>query len=186
MLENNIQMALSQQMIELEDAIDLRNIKNVKLANQLLKVRRKKKQERDQLIQEKNIKTQAEANASSQKQAAEAEVQKDQALTASKMQLEQGKAELEKQRLLHEAQIKKELMNHEFAINMRLKQAELQVVNSKEAEKEDRKDERTRIQASQQSELIDQRNNNKPPKKFESMGNDSLGDLGNLGMYDPR
>ena len=107
MLENNIQMALSQQMIELEDAIDLRNIKNVKLANQLLKVRRKKKQERDQLIQEKNIKTQAEANASSQKQAAEAEVQKDQALTASKMQLEQGKAELEKQRLLHEAQIKK-------------------------------------------------------------------------------
>ena len=102
------------------------------------------------------------------------------------MQLEQGKAELEKQRLLHEAQIKKELMNHEFAINMRLKQAELQVVNSKEAEKEDRKDERTRIQASQQSELIDQRNNNKPPKKFESMGNDSLGDLGNLGMYAPR
>ena len=85
-----------------------------------------------------------------------------------------------------EAMIKKELMNHEFAINMRLKQAELQVVNSKEAEKEDRKDERTRIQASQQSELIDQRNNNKPPKKFESMGNDSLGDLGNLGMYDPR
>jgi len=186
MLENNIQMALSQQMIELEDAIDLRNIKNVKLANQLLKVRRKKKQERDQLIQEQNIKTQAEANANSQKQAAEAEVQKDQALTASKMQLEQGKAELEKQRLLHEAQIKKELMNHEFAINMRLKQAELQVINSKETEKEDRKDERTRIQASQQSELIDQRNNNKPPKKFESMGNDSLGDLGNLGMYDPR
>ena len=90
------------------------------------------------------------------------------------MQLELGKAELEKQRLLHEAQIKKELMNHEFAINMRLKQAELQVVNSKEAEKEDRKDERTRIQASQQSELIDQRKTDKPPKNFESMSDTTL------------
>ena len=77
-------------------------------------------------------------------------------------------------------------MNHEFMINMRLKNMELNLANSKEKEKEDRKDERTRIQASQQSELIDQRNNNKPPKKFESMGNDSLGDLSNLGMFDPR
>ena len=186
MLENNIQMALAQQMIDLEDAIDLRDIKNIKLANQLLKVRRKKKRERDELQQEKNIQTQANANAQAQKVAAEAEVQKDQALTASKMQLEQGKAELEKTKLVHEAQIKKELMNHEFMINMRLKNMELQTVKEKEKGKEDRKDERTRIQASQQSELIDQRNNNKPPKKFESMGNDSLGDLGNLGMYDPR
>ena len=186
MLENNIQMALAQQMIELDDAIDLRTIKNVKLANQLLKVRRKKKQERDQLLQEKNIQTQAQANAEAQKVAAEAEVQKSQALVQTQMQLEQGKAQLENQKLMQEAAIKKELMNHEFMINMRLKNMELNLANSKEKEKEDRKDERTRIQASQQSELIDQRNNNKPPKKFESMGNDSLGDLSNLGMFDPR
>ena len=102
------------------------------------------------------------------------------------MQLEQGKAELDAKRLMQEAAIKKELMNHEFMINMRLKNMELNTAKEKEKGKEDRKDERTRIQASQQSELIDQRNNNKPPKKFESKGNDSLGDLGNLCMYDPR
>jgi hypothetical protein len=186
MLENNIQMALTQQSIELEDVIDLRDIKNVKLANQLLKVRRKKKREKDQELQERNIRTQADANAQAQKIAAEAEVQKNQALTQTQMQLEQGKAELDAKRLMQEAAIKKELMNHEFMINMRLKNMELNTVKEKEKGKEDRKDERTRIQASQQSELIDQRNNNKPPKKFESKGNDSLGDLGNLGMFDPR
>ena len=186
MLENNIQMALTQQSIDLEDAIDLRDINNVKLANQLLKVRRKKKREKDQELQERNIKTQADANAKAQQVAAQAEVQKNQALMQSTMQLEQGKADLESKKLIQEAQIKKELMNHEFMINMRLKNLELNVVKEKEKGKEDRKDERTRIQASQQSELIDQRNNNKPPKKFESMGNDSLGGLGNLGQFDPR
>ena len=186
MLENNIQMALTQQSIDLEDAIDLRDINNVKLANQLLKVRRKKKREKDQELQERNIKTQADANAKAQQVAAQAEVQKNQALMQSTMQLEQGKADLESKKLIQEAQLKKELMNHEFMINMRLKNLELNVVKEKEKGKEDRKDERTRIQASQQSELIDQRNNNKPPKKFESMGNDSLGGLGNLGQFDPR
>jgi len=186
LLENNIQVALGQQMIDLEDAIDLRNIKNVKLANELLKVRRKKKRERDELLQQKNIETQANANAQAQKVAAQAEVQKNQALMQSTMQLEEAKMMLGQKKMQQEAQIKKELMNHEFMINMRLKNMELNVTKNKETNKEDRKDERTRIQASQQSELIDQRNNNKSPKKFESMGNDSLGNLGNLGSFDPR
>ena len=186
LLENNIQVALGQQMIDLEDAIDLRNIKNVKLANELLKVRRKKKRERDELLQQKNIETQANANAQAQKIAAQAEVQKNQALMQSTMQLEEAKMMLEAKKMKEEALIKKELMNHEFMINMRLKNMELNIVKEKEGKKEDRKDERTRIQASQQSELIDQRNNNKAPKKFESMGNDSLGGLGDLGSFDPR
>ena len=186
LLENNIQVALGQQMIDLEDAIDLRNIKNVKLANELLKVRRKKKRERDELLQQKNIETQANANAQAQKIASEAEVQKQQALMQSSMQLEEAKMMLAQKKMQQEAIIKKDLMNHEFMINMRLKNMELNVTKSKETNKEDRKDERTRIQASQQSELIDQRNNNKSPKKFESMGNDSLGNLGNLGSFDPR
>ena len=177
LLENNIQVALGQQMIDLEDAIDLRDIKNVKLANQLLKVRRKKKRERDELLQTKNIETQANANAQAQKVAAEAEVQKNQALMASTMQLEEAKMMLEQKKMMAEAQIKKELMNHEFMINMKLKNMELNVNKSKETGKEDRKDERTRIQASQQSELIDQRSNNKAPKKFESVGNDNLGGI---------
>jgi len=185
MLENNIQVALSKGLIDLEDAIDVRNIKNIKLANELLKVRRKQKAERDQQLQEQNIKAQADANAEAQKVAAEAEVQKQQALVQTSLQLEEGKALLEGSKLMKEAAIKKELMNHEFLINMRLKEMELKVVKEKETEKEDRKDERTKIQASQQSELIDQRSNNKPPKNFESMGNDTLGGI-DLGSFDPR
>ena len=53
-------------------------------------------------------------------------------------------------------------------------------------EKEDRKDERTKIQASQQSELIEQRKNNTPPKKFESAGNDILSGDFSLGAFDPK
>ena len=186
MLENNIQAAIAQQGIELEDAIDLREIKNVKLANQLLKIRRKKKLERDQQLQERNIKAQADANAEAQQVAAQAEVQKNQVLTQNEMQVEEQKAKFKEAEMVKEAQLKKELMNHEFRLNMRLKNMEGQIGNQKEKYKEDRKDERTKLQASQQSELIDQRNNGTPPKKFESAGNDILGGGFDLGVFDPR
>ena len=186
MLENNIQMALTQQTIDLEDAIDLREIKNVKLANQLLKIRRKKKMEADQAAQQQNIQAQAQANAEAQQVAAQAEVQKQQALTQQKLQLEQAKSKFELERLMQEVNLKKELMNHEFMINMRLKGMELETVNAKEKYKEDRKDQRTKIQASQQSELIDQRKSNKPPKNFESSSNDILGGGVGLNQFDPR
>ena len=84
-----------------------------------------------------------------------------------------------------EAEIKIKLMQKEFDFNMQLKGADLQVIKDKEKFKEDRKDERTKIQASQQSELIDQRKNNKPPKNFESSGFDNLGGFG-LEQFEPR
>ena len=186
LLENNIQVALAQKNIELEDAIDVREIKNLKLANQLLKLRRKKKIERDQMIQQQNIQAQAQANAQAQQVAAQAEVQKQQALTQNQLQLEQAKSQLSTQKLQSEALLKKELMNHEFQINMRLKEMEIESLKTKESNKEDRKDERTRIQASQQSELIEQRKNNTPPKKFESTSNDILSGDFDLGMFEPR
>jgi len=186
LLENNIQMALTQQSIDLEDAVDLRVIKNVKLANQLLKIRRKKKQQKDQQIQQENMRVQAEANAQAQQVAAQAEVEKNQAIVQSQLQLEQGKAQLESQKMMQEAKLKKALMAYEFQLNMQLKQAETENIDKKEKYKEDRKDERTRIQASQQSELIDQRNSGKPPKKFESTGNDNLGTGFDLGQFMPR
>ena len=186
MLENNIQQALQQQGINLEDAIDIREIKNVKLANQLLKLKRKKKQEDDQVIQQQNIKAQAQANAEAQQVAAQAEVQKNQALTQSQLQLEQGKAQIDFEKLQLEAKLKKELMNHEFQLNMQIEQMKANTAKNNETSKEDRKDERTKIQASQQSELIDQRNNNKPPKKFESSGNDIMGGGFGLNAFDPR
>ena len=186
LLENNIQVALAQKTIDLEDAIDIREIKNIKLANQLLKIRRSKKLQRDQLMQQQNIQAQAQANAQAQQVAAQAEVQKNQANASVQAQLEQVKANLDIEKMRIEAEAKKSLMDHEFQINMQLKKLEVDALKSREKEKEDRKDERTRIQASQQSELIDQRKAGKPPKKFESAGNDILGGGFNLGSFEPK
>tara|TARA_Y100000592_G_C5471425_1_gene319725 strand:+ start:109 stop:2526 length:2418 start_codon:yes stop_codon:yes gene_type:complete len=184
-LENNIQMALQQQQINLEDAIDVREVKNLKLANQLLKVRRKRKQQLDQQIAQQNIQSQSEANAQSSQAAAAAEIQKQQGVAESKVQIAQAQSQFDIQKLEREAAIKKELMQFEFDLNIKLKEAESNVINNKEKFKEDRKDERTKIQASQQSELIEQRKTGKPPKNFESAGMDNLGGFG-LEQFDPR
>ena len=186
LLENNIQMALQAGLIELADAIDLREVRSIKLANQLLKIRRSQKLEKDQMMQQQNIQAQAQANAQAQQVAAQAEVQKNQALTQSQAQLEQVKSDLRMQEMMQEVDVKKQLMDHEFYINYTLKQMEVDGVKGKEKEKEDRKDERTKIQASQQSELIDQRKTGAPPKKFESAGNDILGGGFNLGGFEPK
>ena len=186
MLENNIQMALQQQMIELADAIDLREIKNIKLANQLLKIRRAKKLEKDQAMQQQNIQAQAQANQQSAQAAAQSEMQKDQAKAQIETTLLQTKAQMEAQKMQQEVMYKKELMQMEFEMNMQLKSMEVEATKGKETQKEDRKDQRTKIQATQQSEMIDQRNNQKPPKNFESAGNDILGGGFDLGSFDPR
>ena len=186
MLENNIQMALQQQNIELEDAIDLREIKNIKLANQLLKIRRKQKQERDRANQLQNIQAQAQANQQSAQAAAQVDLQKKQAEAQTDMQIEQMRAQMDAQKQAQEVNYKKELMALEFQYNMQLKGIEVDGMKEREKQKEDRKDERTKIQATQQSELIDQRKTNKPPKNFESAGNDILGGNFDLGSFDPR
>ena len=186
LLENNIQVAIAQNNIELEDAIDIRMIKNVKLANQLLKLRRKKKQERDQKTQQQNIQAQAQANAQAQQVAAQAEVQKQQALTQSKIQLEQAKSQLDTNKLYREAELKKQLMQMEFQMNMALAKVKTEAESGAMNKKEDRKDERTKIQASQQSELIDQRKTGRPPKNFESAGNDIISGNFNLGAFEPK
>jgi hypothetical protein len=188
LLENNIQMALQQQTIDLEDAIDLREINSIKLANQLLKIRRVKKQERDRQLQLENIQAQTESNTQAAQNAAQMEIQKQQALTQSDAQLEQLKAQLELQKMEREIQAKQQLMELEFNYNMRLKGMEIETIKGKEKEKEDRKDERTRIQASQQSELIEQRKGHQSAKKFESSGNDILGgeNIGDMSMFGPR
>ena len=186
LLENNIQQALAKDQIYLEDAIDIREIKNIKLANQLLKVRRRKKLEQDQQRQQANIQAQADANSQNTQVAAQMEVQKNEALTSQKAQLIQIEAELEMQKMQQEKELKKELMKYEFDLNMALKDKDSQMLNDKEKYKEDRKDERTRIQASQQSKLIEQRKDRKGEQEFESAGNDTMGSGFNLEMFEPR
>ena len=185
-LENNIQMALQQQSIELEDAIDLREIRNIKLANQMLKIRRKRKAKKDQQVQQQNIQMQTQANTQAAQNAAQIEARKEQLLNQSKLQLEQAKTQFEAQKMQQEVEHKKELMALEFQYNMQLKGVETEGLKQREKEKEDRKDERTKIQASQQSEMIEQRKTGKPPKNFESAGNDILGGGFNLGGFEPR
>ena len=185
LLENNVQMAIQQQVIELADAIDIREIRNIKLANQLLKIRRKQKLDKDQALQERNMQMQSQTNQQAAQSAAQAEIQKNQAITASQAELEQLKAQLASQKMMQEVEHKKELMQMEFQMNMQLKGVEAEGKRVGEKEKEDRKDERTKIQATQQSEMIEQRNGGKPPKNFESAGNDILGGGFDLGSFDP-
>ena len=183
-LAANISASLQQGSIDIEDAIDIREIKNLKLANQMLKLKRKKKLEREQAVTQQNIQAQAEANAQASEKAAMAEVQKQQALTSEKVAIEQAKSQFEIQRMEREAQIKKQLMATEFEYNMQLAQAQIGATKSKEAEIEDRKDKRVKIQGTQQSELIQQRQTEGMPKNFESQGNDVMGGF-DLSSFDP-
>jgi hypothetical protein len=185
LLEQNIQIALKAGQIDLEDAIDIREVANLKLANQMLKKRRKDKAARDQQAQQANIQAQAQANAQATESAALAETQKQQVLTEQKMQLEKAKSDFEIQKMEREAQVKQQLMELEFNYNMQLTQAQGRAKIDEDKFKEDRKDERTKIQATQQSELIDQRKNDLLPKNFESAGNDTMGGFG-LEQFEPR
>ncbi len=185
-LENNIQQALAKDQIYLEDAIDVREIKNIKLANQFLKVRRKKKLELDQKRQQQNIQAQADANSQNTQVAAQMEIQKNEAITGQKAQLAEMEANLELQKMEQEKNLKKELMSYEFELNMALKDKENESFTNKEKFKEDRKDERTRIQATQQSKLIEQRKDRKGEQEFESAGNDTMGSGFNLEQFEPR
>ena len=184
-LEQNIQVALQSGGIDLDDAIDVRQISNLKLANQLLKLKRKEKGARDQQAAQANIQAQAQANAQASEAAAMAEVQKQQALAETKVQIEKAKSDFEITRMEQEALIKKQLMAEEFSYNMQLAQIQASAATKKEQEIEDRKDKRVKIQGTQQSELIDQRKNDLLPKDFESAGNDNLSGFG-LEQFEPR
>ena len=167
-LEQNIQVALSSGGIDLEDAIDIRQIRNLKLANQMLKQKRRRKMQHDRQMQMEMNQQQAQANADAAQQAAESEVQKQQALTAEKVSLEEAKSQFEIQRMQTEAQIKRELMAEEFNYQMQLEQMKVNREIQREQEIEDRKDNRTRIAGTQQSQMISQRQNNEMPKDFEN------------------
>ncbi len=184
-LEQNIQIALKNNGIDLEDAIDIRQIKNLKLANQLLKQKRKKKIKRDQAQQKQMIDAQAQANAKASEAAAMAEVQKNQAMTESKVQIEQAKSQFEIQRMQTELTVKQQLMAQEFEYQKQLAQIKLGVESEKEKEIEDRKDKRVKLQGTQQSQLINQRQNDSAPVDFEGTDSSQLGTFGLQNMMPP-
>jgi hypothetical protein len=183
-LEANIQIALQQQTIDLEDAIDIRNIKNIKLGNELLKVKRRKRMEKQQQDKQMEYQMQMQTNMQTQQAAAEQKAQLFQMESQSKIQIKQAEAEYAIQQLRAEADLKKELMAIEFDYNMQLKGMESDQLMSREKEKEKAKDNRIDLQATRQSDLINQRKNNLPPLNFES-NEDSL-DGFDLESFSPR
>jgi hypothetical protein len=173
MLEANIQVSLQQQTIDLEDAIDIRMINNIKLANELLKLKRRKRMEQKQKEQEMQFQMQMQSNIQSQQAAAESKAQLIQLEAQSKIQLREAEMNFAVQQMQAEAAIKAQLMDQEFQYNMQLKGIETDNLMKREEKKEEAKDKRVDLQATRQSELINQRKNNLPPLNFES-SEDSL------------
>jgi hypothetical protein len=183
-LEQNVQMALSKGSIDLEDAIDIREIRNLKLANQLLKVKRKAKQEREDKQAATSQAAQAQQQMQSQKMAADTAMQKIQMESQSKMQLKQAETAFEIEKMKNEVMFKGQLMDKEFQMNMQLRGMEAEQMKSREDQREGAKSSRISQQNSEQSKLINQRKNNLPPMSFES-NEDSL-DGFDLSEFDPR
>ena len=175
-LEQNIQIALKSGQIDLADAIDIREVKNLKLANQMLKFRRKKKAKADQAAAQANIQAQAQANQQTAEKAILAEMQKQQALTESTVQIEQAKSQFEIQRMEMKAQLDMKALEIRYQFDMQLKQMDVSRVKEREQFIEDRKDNRTKLQATQQSSMIQQRQQELLPTDFETQSNpQSLG-----------
>jgi len=184
-LEENIQVALQSQGIDLEDAIDLRQIKNLKLANQMLKIKRKAKGEKEQANQQANIQAQAAAQAETAEKTAMAEVQKQQAISGANVEYEKAKSQFEKDRMQLQAQLDQQKMQMQHQFDMQLKQLEGENTSKKEALIEDRKDKRSKMEATQQSELISQRQNDSMPINFEEQEMPMAGAMGPMGPPPP-
>ena len=183
-LEENIQIALSKGNIELEDAIDIRTIKNVKLANEMLKVKKRNKLKAMQKREDEQSAIQMQINMQSQQAAAEQRMQLAQAEAQSKIAVEQARHQFEMEKMQAEVQAKEYLMSVEFSYESQLRGMETDNLSKREKAKEDAKDKRVDLQATRQSELIEQRQKGLPAKNFES-SNDSLGDF-DLESFMPR
>ena len=184
MLEQNIQMALSQKDISLEDAIDIRELNNLKMANQLLKLKRKKRQEAEQAQREQEQQMQAQMQMQAQQAKSQGEMQKIQMESQAKIQYRQADVAFEIEKLKNEAQLKRELMQTEFEFQMQLKGMEQQNLQSRESEREKSKDRRISQQSTQTSKMIEQKKRDLPAINFES-NEDSL-DGFDLAEFEPR
>ena len=173
LVENNIQIALSRDQISLDDVIDIRQIKNIKLANQLIKFRRAKKQAQDQQMAERNIAAQSQANAQAAQAAEMAKGQSEMMKTEAKTKLAEAQSSFDIRKLQVEAETKKGLMQFEFDLNAKLKKMEL------DAKKEIAG---TKIT---DSDISGPPSISKPQKSFESKGNDVLGGI-DLSSFEPR
>ena len=183
-LEANVQMALSKGDINLEDAIDIRELKNLKLANQLLKMKRIKKQEREEKMMIQKQDMMAQQQMQSQEFAAQAAMQQLQLDTQSKMQIKQAEVAFDIEKLKAEAELKRMLMAEEFKYQMQIAGVKETALADRDTMKEESKAKRISQQNSEQSKLINQRKNNLPPLSFES--NEDTLDGFDMAQFEPR
>ena len=177
-------MALSKGDISLEDAIDIRELHNLKMANQLLKLKRKRRQEQEQQQRMQEQQMQAEMQMQAQQAKAQAEAQKIQMESQAKIQYRQADVAFEIEKLKAEAELKRNLMSTEFQFQMQIKGVEQAGLDQREQNREKAKDKRISQQSTEQSKLIEQRKNNLPAINFES-NEDSL-DGFDLAEFEPR
>ena len=156
-LEQNIQIALAQKEIDLEDAIAIRQLKDVDQAERLLIIRRQKRIKMQQMMQQENIQAQAQANAQTAQVASQAKMQEDQLRIQLEMQKMEAEFNMKSMLLEKEYQLRMQLETQKGQIDIEV--ADIQSGGGKELEtmKEDRKDERVKKQAVEQSKLISQR-----------------------------
>lgn len=173
MLNQNIQAALSAGKIEIDDAIDIRDIKNIKIASQLLKLKKKKKEERDQELQQKTFEAQSQSQAQLAQATSQSKMQVIQMESQTEAQLEQMKHEMAKEKMKLDFEYKSQLLEMELGYKNNDKERDTQMLVKREQDKEDRKDERTKLQASQQSKLIKQRTDKGEPVNFDEEDGDS-------------
>jgi hypothetical protein len=183
-LEANINMALSKGDINLEDAIDIREIRNLKLANQLLKMKRIAKQDREEQMQMQQQAMQSQQALKSQEMAQQMAMQQSQMEIQGKMQLKQAEVAFDIEKMNNEAQLKQQLMDVEFQYQMQVKGMVESNIQTRDTQKEEAKSDRISQQNTQQSKLINQRKNNLPSQNFES-NEDSL-DGFDLAEFNPR
>ena len=179
LLESNIQAALASNSIYLEDAIDIRTINNTKLANQLLKFRRIKKDAKEQQKAQAASVAQAEAQGQAQIQIEQAKAQAEQVKTESKIQVSNAENEFDIKKLEVEARTKRELMQFEYDLNVQLKALELQA-QKELVEKQNATKEKIAV-----SKISGPPATEKPKKSFESKGNDVLGGF-DLSRFEPK
>ena len=156
-LEQNIQVALAQKELDLEDAIAIRRLKDIDQAERLLIIRRQKRIKRLQEMAMQNSQAQAQANA----QASQAKAQADAQLAQVKAQLAMQQAQLQASLDMKVNQLKYQyelqIAQIKGASAQQVAQASQSIKKEMHEMAEDRKDERVKAQAVQQSKLIAQR-----------------------------
>ena len=156
-LEQNIQIALSQKEIDLEDAIAVRQLKDVDQAERLLIIRRKKRMAMQQQMAQQNSQMQAQMNQQAAAAASQGKMAEIQAQAQAKIAEIQAKAQADAQLLQMEYQLKGQIEGTKAQATAMSKQQDMAFRSSLEDKKEKAKDDRVKKQAIEQSKMISQR-----------------------------